>query len=442
MRPSFLAAVCGLLICSSAWADDWPQFRGPDRSNVSKEKGLLKAWPKGGPKLLWTFKDGGLGFSSVSVVKGVVYTLGTDAKFQDEYVIALDEKTGAELWRTKIAPIQVLQNNSWGNGPRGSPTIDGNLLYALGSQSELVCLDITAKGKLVWKKNLITDLGGKLMDAPGFDDGWGYSESPLVDGKLLICTPGGAKGTLAALDKTTGTVVWRGTDQKENAPYSSPVVAEFGGVRQYIQTGYGNNSGKEYGVISGYDAKSGKVLWSEKIFKGQSYAIGATPVVHGSQVYVTVGYGHGCHLFEIDKDQKATDQFSKAASKKVKNTHGGVVRIDDHIYGHSENKTWVCQDLKTGDLAWGERQELSCISGAITAADGLLYLYTDEGEVGLVEASPKGFNLLSSFPIPVRSQIPQTVPTSRAARPWAHPVIANGVLYVRENELLFAFAVK
>ena len=272
-------------------------------------------------------------------------------------------------------------------------------------------------------------------------DNWGYSESPLIDGKVLICTPGGPQGTLAALDKTNGKVLWRSTWLKHNAPYSSVVVAEIHGKRQYIQMSYDNTAGKEYGVVSGFDAANGDKLWSEPIFKQSSYAIAPTPIVNGNQVYVTTGYNGGCHLFEINAKQEAKEKFAKKYFKRVKNTHGGVVLIDGHIYGHTETSTWICQDLKTGDDVWSERNQLNCNSGAITAADGLLYLFTDTGEVGLVEASPKGFNLFSKFTLPQRSNIPNMAASSRSSKPWAHPVIANGMLYLRDHDLIFAYEI-
>jgi hypothetical protein len=446
MTTRLFTLVCCLLAASSTRADDWPQFRGSDRTGVSREKGLLKAWPKEGPKLAWTYKNAGLGFSSVAVVKGVVYTIGTDMAVKngmvvadDEYVIAIDEKNGAELWRRKIGPIFTFKGNVWGDGPRSTPTIDGNFIYALGGQGELVCLDVANKGKEVWRTNLIKDLGGKVMEVAGSD--WGYSESPLIDGKLLICTPGGAQGTLAALDKVNGKLVWRSVGLTNNAPYSSAVVADFHGVRQYIQTSYDSTNGNESGFVSGFDAKNGNVLWSETIFKGESYAIAASPIIKGNQVYVTSGYGGGCHLFHINTNQKATEQYAKKIFKKVKNTHGGVVLIDDHIYGHSEPGMWICQEMRTGNIKWDENAQLKCPSGAITAADGKLYLYTEDGEAGLVDADPKGFNLVSSFTIPEKSMIPQMRQTSRSSRIWAHPVIANGHLYLRDHEYIFAFKI-
>ena len=436
MKKTLLVFVGAMLVSSFVKADDWPQFRGPDRTGVSKEKGLLKAWPKEGPKLAWTFKNAGLGFSSVAIVDGKLYTLGTRDK--DEIILALDAATGKELWTAKIAPSFTFDGNIWGDGPRSTPTVDGNFLYALGGQGELVCVDIAKQGKEIWRKNLDKDLDGKGMVTNYW---WGHSESPLIDGKLLICTPGGPKGTLAALDKTNGNVVWRSKELTNAAPYSSAIAADIQGARQYIQLSYVNKAGKESGVVTGFDAKNGNVLWSETIFKATSYAIAPMPIVFGNKVYVTTGYGGGCHVFDIDNQQKATDLYSKKAQKKVKNTLGGVVLIDGHIYGHSEAQMWVCQDVNTGDLVWDERNALVCKSGATTAADGMLYFYTDDGEVALVEASPKGFNLVSTFKIPERSKMPDERPTCKDAKTWAYPVVANGYLFVRDLDLIFAYKV-
>jgi outer membrane protein assembly factor BamB len=448
MKHKILAVLCGLALAAFTRADDWPQFRGPDRTGVSQEKGLLKAWPKDGPKLAWTFKDAGLGFSAVAVVKGVVYTLGTDFAVENkmvtaknEYVIAIDEKTGKELWRAPIGPIFTFKANEYGDGPRGTPTIDGNFLYALGGQGILVCIDLTTK-KEVWRKDLINDLGGQMMFIG--KDSWGYSESPLIDGPHVICTPGGKNGTLAALDKTNGKVVWRSAGLTHNAPYSSAVVAEFHGVRQIIQMSYINTIAKEAGFVSGIEAKSGKVLWSKEMFKGLSYGIATAPIVWGNHVHVSTAYNGSCHLFEIDKNQAATEKFSKTNQKRVKNNHGGLVRIGDYVYGHSDKNMWICQDLKTGDAGWdgGERNELNCVSGATTAADGMLYFYTDGGEAALVKTDPAAFTKVSSFTIPMKSDIPRLRPTSGKSQIWTHPVVANGRLYLRDHEYVFAFDIR
>jgi len=438
MKQALLALTAGILFGSFALADDWPQFRGPNRDGISNEKGLLKAWPKGGPKLAWTFKDAGLGHSSFAVVKGVLYTLGTDYDFKnhdkgakDEYVIAINEKDGKELWRFKLAPIYTTKGNSYGDGPRSTPTVNDNFLYALGGQGELICLDIANKPKEVWRKNLIKDFNGAVMT------NYGYSESPLVDGDLVICTPGGANGTLLALNRRTGAVVWQTKAWTDKAPFSSVIAADIQGVRQYLQIGY--DSAKTTGWLAGVEAKKGTVLWKEKIISADNEGASTSPIVKGNDVYVTSGFGGGCHLFAIDKKQNAAEQYAKKAQKRFKNTHGGVVLVDGHVYGHTEPGGWMCQDFKTGDEKWFNRDDLKCVSGALIVAEGLLYLYTDDGEVALVDASPAAFNLKSDFKIPQKSAIPPNRVTSRQSRIWAHPVIANGRLFVRDHEYIFAF---
>jgi outer membrane protein assembly factor BamB len=425
------------LLSSAGWADDWPQWRGPNRNGISQEKGLQKTWPKDGPKLLWTYKQADLGFSAPAVVGDTLYFLGT-RNDKDEVVIALDANKGTELWTATIGPMFTFEGNVWGDGPRSTPIVDGNILYVLGGQGDLVCLDRMAKGKEIWRVNMIKDLGGEMM--PRSDYNWGYSESPLVDGDLVLCTPGSTKGTVAALDKKTGKVQWRSTELTKKAPYSSIMAADIHGVRQYIQNSYDN----EGGYVSGIAAKDGKVLWTMPIFKGDSFAIVPTPIIKGNLVYITSGYGGGCHLFEIDKDMKAKDLYPKSAQKRVKNTHGGVVLVGDHVYGHTERNSWFCQEFMTGKLspAWEENNSLETNSGAITSAEGMLYLLSEEGEVVLVEADPQQFKETGRFKLPEASKYPKTRTTSRSSRVWTHPVIANGRLYLRDHEFLFCYDIR
>ena len=431
-----LLAACLLAIALPVLAADWPQWRGPERTGISKETGLLKDWPKNGPPLVWTYRNTGFGYSTPAIVGDRLYTLGADG--DSTYVIALDFKGGkpAEAWKVKVGPIFTFKENIWGDGPRSTPTVDGELLYALGGQGELVCLE-TKNGKEVWRKNLIKDLGGEMMTE------WGYSESPLVDGDKLICTPGGDKGTLAALDKKTGKVLWRSTGLKNKAPYSSVVITTAGGVRQYVQNSY--ISEEEGGFVSGFATKDGKVLWTAPLKKLSSYAIAPTPVVRGDLVYVTAGYGYGCHLYEITGSGgklKAKELYSRKNQRTVKNTHGGVVLMGDYIYGHSEGLGWSCQEFKTGNVVWNDRDKLDCKSGGISAADGMLYLYSDEGVAVLLAATPKGWQEQGRFTIPEKSKVGETRRTFRSAKIWTQPVIANGRLYLRDQELLFCFDVK
>jgi outer membrane protein assembly factor BamB len=429
-----LAGLALLLTASLARADNWPQFRGPKRDGVSAEKGLLKKWPEKGPVPAWSFKDAGEGFSSLAIADGKVYTLGTRGK--QEIVLCLDAAKGTELWAHDIGPIFTFKGNYYGDGPRSTPTVDGTRLYALGAQGILVCLDISAaKPKEMWRKDFVKDLRGVMMDSGG---SYGYSESPLVDGNLLICTPGGPKGTLAALDKTKGTVVWR-SDLQQEAPYSAAMVAEINGVRQYIQTSYDGSNEDSY--LNGFSAKDGKRLWSHLIVSMKTiYDLAPAPIVTGNLVFQTTW--DSCHLFEIGKDMTATDLYPKKAKKnqcKLTVNHGGVVLVGDHLYGYAE-RGWMCQEFKTGKQAWSEEEFVGRKSGSTISADGMLYLYTDDGKVGLAEANPKEFTLVSDFDLPKHSKY--KTGTSQDTGSWSYPAIANGCLFLRDRELIFCYKIK
>lgn len=422
-----------LLSASFIWADDWPQWRGLKRDGVSPEKGFLAKWPDGGPKLLWQIDKLGLGWSSVAVVGDKIYTLGT--KGDDEVIFALDAGSGKELWSAKIGPLYTFKGNTWGDGPRGTPTVAGNLLFALGAQGEFICVDVTKNGAELWRKNLIKDFDGEMMSE------WGYSESPLVDGERVIVTPGGKKGLMVALDVKTGSLIWQSSDIAQKAPYSSAMIADINGVKQYVQLGYVPRTG---GFANGIDAKSGKQVWQAETFKGNNLAVCPTPVVQGNLVYVTAGYGGGCHTFEIGPGGKVQDLFKKAAQNKVRSVHGGVVLIDGKIYGHTDPGRWICQDLKTGKVEWDDGEALASASGTLIAADGMLYLYSEEGEVGLAKATPQGgaLSLVSQFKLPQLSKYPKSRPTSTQSRAWNHPAIADGKLYLRDCEYLYCYVIK
>lgn len=421
------AALTSAALISAA---DWPQFRGPERSGVSKETGLLKQWPEKGPKLLWTFKNAGIGFSSMAIADGKVYTLGT--RGDDEIVIALDAG-GKELWTAKIGPIFTFKANQWGDGPRATPTVDGDLLFALGGQGELVCVDVKNNGKEVWRKNLIKDFNGEMMSE------WGYSESPLVDGDWLICTPGGAEGTLAALEKRTGKVVWRSAGLTKRAPYTSPIVAEIHGVRQYIQLSAEGD--QTDGYVSGIAAKDGKVLWTATLFKGPVYSLSSMPLVVGNTVYVAYRSEttSNCHVFAISAGFDVKDLYNANAQKNMKNNHGGVVLVDGAVYGFSDGKGWVCQDFKSGKVLWADRNALEGGSGSIISAEGQLYLFGDEGVAVLLEANKTEWTENGRLTLPERSELKKMRDTSRSSGTWSHPAIAHGRLYLRDHEFVFCY---
>jgi outer membrane protein assembly factor BamB len=413
-RLLWLAAVLPALALP-ARGDDSPQWRGPDRTGVSKETGLLKEWPKGGPKLLWTYEDAGLGYSAPAIVGNRLVTMGSNDK--QEFVLALDVQGGKKLWQQEFAPAF---SNDRGGGPRGTPTIDGDRVYAIGGQGELVCLELDS-GKIVWQKNLRRDLGGQMQG------GWGYSESPLIDGDKVVCTPGGSKGTVAALDKKTGEVLWRSKDFTDTAAYSSLVVGNAGGVRQYVQmTG---------DSVAGVAAEDGRLLW--RFPRRSPTAAVPTPIVRDDLVYVSSGYGTGAHCIKLSADGPKLKAEEVYASKDMQNHHGGVLLLGDHVYGHSDRGGWTCQELKTGKVAWAEARQLTG-KGSVTCADGHLYLYGErKGEAVLVEATPQGVKEKGRFTIPRETKL-----NRGRGLIWAHPVVANGRLYLRDQDLIFCYDVK
>jgi outer membrane protein assembly factor BamB len=408
-RLSFCLLCLGIFRMSSAVAGDWPQWRGPDRTDVSQETGLLKSWPADGPKRLWLNENVGLGYSGFSISGGKLFTMG--ARDDSEQLICLDANTGTELWAAKIGPVL---DNGWGNGPRGTPTVDGERVYAMGGTGQLIGAQIS-DGKEVWQKSM-SDLGGKRPN-------WGYCESVLVDAEKVVCTPGGGNGCIVALNKETGEVLWQSSDLTEKVQYASIVPATIHGQPQYIQL--------FQDAVVGVSPTDGKLLWKSP-WPGKTAVI-PTPVVHNNEVFVTSGYGVGCSLVKIDAENKPQEAYF---NKNMKNHHGGVVLVGDHLYGHSDGVGWMCLDFKTGEIVWNEKSALG--KGCLTCADGMLYCLDEgSGEVALVEASPKGWNEHGRFKLS-----PQTTKRSPKGRIWTHPVVSNGKLYLRDQDLLSCFDVK
>lgn len=413
MRNHIVLTVAALLAAAqplSAASSDWLQWRGPNRDGLSPDKGLLKAWPKEGPPLLWKATGLGAGFSGVSVAGQRVFTLGDGA--DANRVLALNRADGKILWSTKLGKAGA---PGWGGfaGPRATPTVDGNLVFALGQYGEVLCVN-AADGKEVWRKHLTTDFGGPLME-------WGFSESALVDGDQVLFTPGGPKGTLVALDKKTGDLIWQSAGWTDNAHYSSIILAEIDGVRQYIQLTDRS--------VAGVAPKDGQLLW--KAARKGATAVIPTPLCADGHVYVTSGYGIGCNLFKVAKGSDFT-AAQVYANKVMVNHHGGVVKLGDYLYGHSEGKGWTCQDFKSGQAQWQEKDKLG--KGSVLYADGHLYCReeAEQGVVALVEATPSGYVEKGRFAPPNRS----------GKKSWPHPVIAGGQLYLRDQDVLLCYDVQ
>lgn len=404
-----MAAFAITVSSAMAGAFDWPQWRGPDRDDVSKEKGLLKSWPEGGPKRVWHYDQAGFGFAGFAIADGKLFTMG--ACGEEELLIALDAGTGKELWTTRMGDLLV---NNWGDGPRGTPTVDGNRVYAMDGNGDLICAD-AGSGKSIWTASM-QGLGGKRP-------GWGYCESVLVDGGMAVCTPGGKNGAVAAFDKTNGKLIWQSKDFTEGAQYSSILPIDFAGKRQYVQL--------TMKALVGLDSKNGNVLWQSE-WPGQTAVI-PTPIYKDGHIYIASGYGVGCKLVKLSADGQAEDVY---VNKVMKNHHGGVVLFGDHLYGYSDGGGWVCQNFKTGEEVWGEKNALR--KGAVHCADGMLYcLDESNGRVALIEASPNGWKERGQFKID-----PQTGHDRKRGKIWTHPVVANGKLYLRDQEHILCYDVK
>ena len=343
------------------------------------------------------------------------------AKTGDEFVFCYDANTGKELWRTKIGLAFV---NSYGHGGPGStPTVDGDQVYVITPHGILACLK-TEGGALVWQKDMKKDFGGRMMS------GWGYSESPTIDGDKLICTPGGKKAALVALNKMTGAVIWSCQPTVESgAGYSTIVIAEVGGIRQYITL-----LGKELGLV-GVDAETGKFLWSYKRIANGTANI-PTAIVQGDLVFASTGYGTGAGLVKLMSDGqdgiKAEEEYFLKGKDLARTTTAGpsCSAITSTAATATTKARSFCLEWKTGKLAWGPENAPGGGSAAVLYADGHLYFRYQSGEMALVEATPKGYKLKGSFRVPT------------TGNGWPHPVIYHGKLYLRGEGQILCYDIK
>lgn len=409
-RWNLLVAGLGCLLLAGA---DWPQWRGPQRDGISRETGLLKEWPKEGPKLLWQLKEIGSGYSTPAVVGERLYVISNKG-MDDEFVLALDVKDGKQAWSTRVGKVGVNKGPQY-PGSRSTPTVDGDALYALGSDGDLVCLD-TATGRERWHKNVRGDFGGQ----PGQ---WAYSESPLVDGDKLVCTPGGKDATLVAVNKKTGEPIWKAAvPGGDLAAYASVITVEAGGAKEYVQF-------LAKGVV-GVDANSGKFLWRyDQTAKGSPANI-PTPVAHDGFVYSATGKGGGGLVkLKVEGDGVKAEQVY--ANPKLPTSIGGAVEHNGYLYG-TNGQGLLCVEFATGNVKWQDK----CVGqGAVLYADGCLYVHGENGAAALVEATPEGYREKGRF-------TPPDQPDRGNAKAWAYPVVANGRLYLRDQGALWCYDVR
>lgn len=399
----------------TAQENEWPTFRGADRTGVSPDTGLLDSWPDAGPELIWETEGAGRGYASVAIAGGKLYTLGDGVDGDaDEYLTCFDQATGKQLWKSKTGP-------AWNNGKaywqssRSTPTIDGDRIYVISPYGKLFC--VGSDGKEKWQVDLKAKFGGKKADS------WGYSESVLIDGDNLICTPGGAQNTMVALNKKTGKKVWSTSRKNDRgAGHASVVISEIGSNRVYVQT---TGSG-----AMGVRASDGKLLWTYDIER--TTAVIPTPIIRDDLVFFSVGYKRGGALLRQSargKNVKMEEIYGLKPT--LANKHGGVVLVGDYLYGDSDDKgNPFCAELMSGEIMWKSRGS-GKKSASVTAADGHVYIRYSNGVMTLVKADPGEFQEVGSFKVPGSGDRPS----------WAHPVISGGRLYLREGNKILCYKI-
>ena len=403
-----------LLSAGAAMGSDWPQWRGPQRDGISKEIGLLKEWPKDGPRLLWQRKDLGQGYSTPAVVGDRLYLISNKG-LDDEYVEARNVTDGTQAWSQRIGKVGNPDQGPSYPAARSTPTVDGEWIYVLGSDGDLACLE-TKTGKPRWQKNVRKEFGGK----PGE---WAYSESPLIDGDVLVCTPGGADATMVALNKQSGDVIWKcAVPGGDAAGYASAIMVDAGGIKQYV-----NFLGK--GLV-GVDARTGKFLWRyDRTAKGSPANI-PTPVARDGHVYSAANRSGGA-LVKLVVDQEKVEPQEVYFDNKLPSAIGGSVLVGDHLYGTTA-QVLVCAEFKTGQVKWTDR---GIGAASVCYADGRLYLHGENGDIALVEATPDGYRERGRF-------TPPDQPDRGRSKAWAYPVVANGKLYFRDMTSLWCYDIK
>ena len=420
----FSCLIVGFALGPWGFADEasWPQFRGPGRDGVSGSTGLLGSWPESGPPLIWTATGAGRGYSSVVIENGKMLTLGdapSTADDDDEYLLCWDVSTGDQLWRRRVGPAwSSFGPDNW-QSSRSTPTLDADRAYVLTAHGKLLCCSIPKAGEVLWEVDLKEEFDGDK------GDGWGYGESVLVDGDRVICTPGKEENTMVALNKMTGELIWNASNAEDKgAGHASIQVSEVGGVKVYVNT--------TASAAIGVRASDGKLMWSYPIPK--TTAVIPSPIIRNDLVFFTAGYGTGGALLRQTADgDEVTIEEVYGLTKDLQNKHGGLVLVADHLYGDQNDRgVPFCAEFMTGKEVWKSRGSGKG-SAAVVAADGHLYILFENSKLALVPASPEGYKEVGVIELETDDDTRKT---------WAHPVVLNGRLYVRQDDKIFCYNVR
>jgi outer membrane protein assembly factor BamB len=401
----FVVGVTITLAAQSGPSVDWPQWRGPDRTGLSKETGLIKQWPATGPPRVWLTSNLGAGYGSIAVTGSRIFVQGL--KGSESTVSSLNLADGKLVWSKVVGPTG---RNDQGPGPRGTPTVDGDRLYVLTENGDLVCFR-AQDGSVLWQRNILRDFGGQNIP-------WLISESPLVDGNNLIVTPGGRNAGIVALDKMSGKTVWTSKELSDEAGYSSVIVADVQGVRTLMTLT------AEAGV--GVRASDGKLMWRYRPVANNTANI-TTPIFYDNKVFYSSNYGTGGALLGLTAQGGEVKAQEVYFTREMQNHHGGVVLVNGYLYGFNST-ILTCLEFVTGKMMWRDR---SVGKGSLTYADGNLYVLSEDNVVGLAEATPAGYRERGRFQI-----------ADQGWPSWAHPVVSGGRLYIRNQGTLASYNIQ
>ncbi|HXT39159.1 MAG TPA: PQQ-binding-like beta-propeller repeat protein [Candidatus Angelobacter sp.] len=411
-----IGTLAWLLTVLPLGANDWPQWRGPQRNGLSQETGLLKEWPKEGPRLLWEATDIGRGYSTPAVVGDHLYLLANEG-LENEFVEALAVKDGKRIWQTRLGKVGKPAQQPNFPAARSTPTVDGEFLYALSSDGALACLEV-GSGKVRWQRSLTDDFAGTSGN-------WAYAESPLIDGDTLVCTPGGSEATLVALNKRTGDVIWKcALPEGDQAAFASAIEVEVGGVKQYVQL-------LQKGLV-GIEAKTGRFLWRFAKAVSRYGANIPTPLASDGYIY-TASAGTGGGAVKLKVKDATVDPEQIYFETKLPTAIGGTVKVGDCLYGTTD-RALLCADFTTGRVRW---EDSGLKAASLCYADGRIYLHGENGDVALVEPSPDSYHEKGRF-----TPVDQPKKANDMEKAWAYPVVANGHLYIRDHAVLWCYDVK
>ena len=418
MKRLFPLWIAGIVILSKAlpvFADNWPQWRGPQRDGISHETGLLGEWPKEGPKLLWRVENIGRGYSTPAVVNDRLYLMASEG-LDNEFVEALDVHDGKCIWSTRIGNVGNPKQQPNFPTARSTPTVEGDFLYALSSDGDLDCMDIK-NGSVRWKKNLRSDFGGKTAE-------WAYAESPLIDGEALVCAPWGSEATVVALGKTSGDLIWKcPLAESDDAGFSSAIVVDTGEIREYVRL-------LTKGLV-GIEASTGRLLWRYGKPISKYGANIQTPVASGEYVFCSsTGTGGGVVRLKVQGKQVEAEQVY--FGPEYQTAIGGVVKVGDYLYG-TTGEALLCTEFTTGQVKWKER---ALGAASLCYADGRLYIHGENGDIAMIEPSPESYREKGRF---TPTDQPQRANAMEKA--WAYPVVSDGRLYIRDNNVLWCYSV-